>query len=25
VQYRDGQTAVAARFTHEVANWIVKS
>ncbi len=25
VQYHDGQTAVAARFTHEVANWIVKS
>ena len=25
VQYHDGQTAVAARFTHEVPNWIVKS
>jgi hypothetical protein len=24
VQYHNGQTAVAARFTHEVANWIVK-
>jgi hypothetical protein len=25
VQYHTGQTAVAARFTHDVANWIVKS
>ena len=24
VQYHNGQTAVAARFTREVANWIVK-
>lgn len=24
VQYHNGQTAVAARFTHDVANWIVK-
>ena len=24
VQYHQGQTAVAARFTREVANWIVK-
>ena len=24
VQYHDGKTAVAARFTHKVANWIVK-
>ena len=24
VQYHNGQTAVAARFTHAVANWIVK-
>ena len=24
VQYQRGRTAVAARFTHEVANWIVK-
>ncbi len=25
VQYNGGRTAVAARFTQEVANWIVKS
>jgi hypothetical protein len=25
VQYDRGRTAVAARFTHEVPNWIVKS
>lgn len=25
VQYNAGRTAVAARFTREVANWIVKS
>ena len=25
VQYRGGRTAVAARFTREVPNWIVKS
>jgi hypothetical protein len=25
VQYNSGRTAVAARFTREVANWIVKS
>ena len=25
VQYQRGRTAVAARFTHAVANWIVKS
>lgn len=25
VQYHNGQTAVAARFTHDVANWIVKA
>ena len=25
VQYHNGRTAVAARFTHDVANWIVKS
>jgi len=24
VQYQSGRTAVAARFAHEVANWIVK-
>jgi hypothetical protein len=24
LQYNTGRTAVAARFTHEVANWIVK-
>ncbi|MBS1853216.1 MAG: hypothetical protein JST79_20130 [Acidobacteria bacterium] len=24
VQYNTGRTAVAARFTHEVSNWIVK-
>ena len=24
MQWQRGQTAVAARFTHEVANWIVK-
>jgi hypothetical protein len=24
LQYNGGRTAVAARFTHEVANWIVK-
>lgn len=24
VQYHDGQTAIAARFTEEVTNWIVK-
>lgn len=24
VQYHNGQTAIAARFTHAVANWIVK-
>ena len=24
VQYHNGRTAVAARFTREVANWIVK-
>jgi hypothetical protein len=24
VQYQKGRTAVAARFTHAVANWIVK-
>ena len=24
VQYYNGETAVAARFTQEVANWIVK-
>jgi hypothetical protein len=24
VQYHNGETAVAARFVHEVANWIVK-
>ena len=24
VQYHSGKTAVAARFTQEVANWIVK-
>ena len=24
VQYQQGRTAVAARFTHEVPNWIVK-
>jgi hypothetical protein len=25
VQYNTGRTAVAARFTHDVSNWIVKS
>jgi hypothetical protein len=25
LQYNGGRTAVAARFTHEVSNWIVKS
>lgn len=25
VQYHNGQTAVAARFTRDVANWIVKA
>ncbi len=25
VQYNTGRTAVAARFTREVSNWIVKS
>ena len=24
LQYQEGRTAVAARFTHDVANWIVK-
>lgn len=25
VQYHDGQTAVAARFSRELCNWIIKS
>jgi hypothetical protein len=25
VQYQPGKTAIAARFTHDVPNWIVKS
>ena len=25
VQYHDGKTAVAARFTREISNWIIKA